>query len=296
MCSPVRCRSCSKVTWSGCGQHVDAVMSRVPDRGPLRVPVLASSRCSTSRPSSVGERRRSGARSSSAASPPACPRPPACGGSTSDGHRRPRARGPRVLRQLRPALPRRRRHRGPRRPAAADPRVARGPLRASTSASATRSSAIDRDRQVVAGPRPAGPARPTEEAYDALVLATGAAPMRPPIPGVELTYVLRDLADMDAIKARLDDLERPAHGRHRRRRASSASSSPRTSATAASRSPSSSSPSTCCPRWTWRSPPSSSSTSPTHGVRVLTGVAAAAVDADSVDAERRSQPCPPTWS
>lgn len=28
MCSPVRCRSCQKVTWSGCGQHVDAVMSR----------------------------------------------------------------------------------------------------------------------------------------------------------------------------------------------------------------------------------------------------------------------------
>lgn len=30
MCSPARCRSCSKVTWSGCGQHVDAVMGRVP--------------------------------------------------------------------------------------------------------------------------------------------------------------------------------------------------------------------------------------------------------------------------
>ncbi|MFN8196421.1 MAG: hypothetical protein U0R80_19305 [Nocardioidaceae bacterium] len=30
MCSPVRCRSCSKVTWSGCGQHVEAVLSRFP--------------------------------------------------------------------------------------------------------------------------------------------------------------------------------------------------------------------------------------------------------------------------
>ncbi len=28
MCSPVRCHSCSKVTWSGCGQHVDMVMAQ----------------------------------------------------------------------------------------------------------------------------------------------------------------------------------------------------------------------------------------------------------------------------
>jgi hypothetical protein len=30
MCSPIRCSSCGKVTWSGCGQHVDAVMASVP--------------------------------------------------------------------------------------------------------------------------------------------------------------------------------------------------------------------------------------------------------------------------
>lgn len=30
MCSPVRCRSCSKVTWSGCGQHVDALKAQIP--------------------------------------------------------------------------------------------------------------------------------------------------------------------------------------------------------------------------------------------------------------------------
>ena len=27
MCSPVKCEQCSKVTWSGCGEHVDQVKS-----------------------------------------------------------------------------------------------------------------------------------------------------------------------------------------------------------------------------------------------------------------------------
>jgi DNA-directed RNA polymerase subunit N (RpoN/RPB10) len=30
MCSPARCSTCGKVTWSGCGEHVDAVMAAVP--------------------------------------------------------------------------------------------------------------------------------------------------------------------------------------------------------------------------------------------------------------------------
>jgi len=30
MCSPIRCSSCGKVTWSGCGQHVAQVMANVP--------------------------------------------------------------------------------------------------------------------------------------------------------------------------------------------------------------------------------------------------------------------------
>jgi len=30
MCSPAICPRCRKVTYSGCGRHVDAVLSRVP--------------------------------------------------------------------------------------------------------------------------------------------------------------------------------------------------------------------------------------------------------------------------
>ena len=30
MCYPVRCSSCGKTGWAGCGQHVDAVMASVP--------------------------------------------------------------------------------------------------------------------------------------------------------------------------------------------------------------------------------------------------------------------------
>ncbi|BAD60755.1 Uncharacterised protein [Nocardia farcinica] len=32
MCSPTRCRTCGKTTWSGCGAHIEAVRARVaPD-------------------------------------------------------------------------------------------------------------------------------------------------------------------------------------------------------------------------------------------------------------------------
>ena len=49
--------------------------------------------------------------------------------------------------------------------------------------------------------------REYEEAYDALLLAPGAAPLRPPIPGVESPQVLtlRNLADVDRIKGRVDE-------------------------------------------------------------------------------------------
>ncbi|WEV77457.1 hypothetical protein O9K63_12765 [Janibacter cremeus] len=29
MCVPVRCTSCGKTTWSGCGEHVDEVRAQV---------------------------------------------------------------------------------------------------------------------------------------------------------------------------------------------------------------------------------------------------------------------------
>jgi NADPH-dependent 2,4-dienoyl-CoA reductase/sulfur reductase-like enzyme/rhodanese-related sulfurtransferase len=45
-----------------------------------------------------------------------------------------------------------------------------------------------------------------EESYDKLILATGAAPLRPPIPGIDLpgVFTLRNLQDVDRIKGRVD--------------------------------------------------------------------------------------------
>jgi hypothetical protein len=30
MCRAVRCRTCGKITWAGCGDHADEVMSEIP--------------------------------------------------------------------------------------------------------------------------------------------------------------------------------------------------------------------------------------------------------------------------
>ena len=48
--------------------------------------------------------------------------------------------------------------------------------------------------------------REYEEPYDKLILAPGAAPLRPPIPGIDLpgVFTLRNLQDVDRIKARVD--------------------------------------------------------------------------------------------
>src|SRR6516165_7606568 len=45
-----------------------------------------------------------------------------------------------------------------------------------------------------------------EETYDKLILAPGAAPLRPPLPGIDLpgVFTLRNLQDVDRIKDRMD--------------------------------------------------------------------------------------------
>src|ERR1043165_8608263 len=54
--------------------------------------------------------------------------------------------------------------------------------------------------------------RAYEETYGKLILAPGAAPVRPPLAGIELPgiFTLRNLQDMDRIKARLDENVREA--------------------------------------------------------------------------------------
>ena len=71
----------------------------------------------------------------------------------------------------------------------------------------TRSSveAIDRGAKTVRV-RDLASGREYAESYDKLILAPGAAPLRPPIPGLELPgiHTLRNLQDTDRIKAELD--------------------------------------------------------------------------------------------
>ncbi len=64
-------------------------------------------------------------------------------------------------------------------------------------------TAIDRTRRTVTVRHPDAPGD-SEIAYDELILATGARPVRPPIPGIERAHVLRDLTDMDRIVAAVD--------------------------------------------------------------------------------------------
>jgi NADPH-dependent 2,4-dienoyl-CoA reductase/sulfur reductase-like enzyme/rhodanese-related sulfurtransferase len=54
--------------------------------------------------------------------------------------------------------------------------------------------------------------REYEESYDKLILAPGAAPIRPPLPGIDLpgVFTLRNLQDMDRIKTKLDQGVRQA--------------------------------------------------------------------------------------
>lgn len=65
--------------------------------------------------------------------------------------------------------------------------------------------AIDRDAQSVTV-REIGSGREYTETYERLVLATGATPLKPPLPGVDhpRVFTLRSIPDMDAIKAVVD--------------------------------------------------------------------------------------------
>lgn len=55
-------------------------------------------------------------------------------------------------------------------------------------------------------------ASPVEVPYDKLLISTGAAPFRPPIPGINLAHVMRSMADIDAIKSETDALLAAAAG------------------------------------------------------------------------------------
>jgi NADPH-dependent 2,4-dienoyl-CoA reductase/sulfur reductase-like enzyme/rhodanese-related sulfurtransferase len=65
--------------------------------------------------------------------------------------------------------------------------------------------AIDRQAKKVRA-RDLARSRDYEESYDKLILAPGAAPIRPPLPGIDLPgiFTLRNLQDMDAIVAALE--------------------------------------------------------------------------------------------
>jgi NADPH-dependent 2,4-dienoyl-CoA reductase/sulfur reductase-like enzyme len=71
--------------------------------------------------------------------------------------------------------------------------------------------AIDRAAKKVRA-REIASGREYQEAYDKLILAPGAAPIRPPLPGIDLpgVFTLRNLQDMDRIKAKLDQGVRQA--------------------------------------------------------------------------------------
>ncbi len=65
--------------------------------------------------------------------------------------------------------------------------------------------AIDRSAKIVRV-RDLSTGREYEESYDKLILAPGAAPLRPPIPGIDLPgiFTLRNLDDVDRIKQMVD--------------------------------------------------------------------------------------------
>ena len=96
-------------------------------------------------------------------------------------------------------------------------RRARQASRRHTGAAARRASSLDVRMRTTRSRPSTGPRRPsgsatslragsTTEGYDKLILAPGAAPLRPAIPGIDLpgVFTLRNLQDTDRIKAAVD--------------------------------------------------------------------------------------------
>jgi len=75
----------------------------------------------------------------------------------------------------------------------------------------TQVEAIDRHAKIIRV-RDLATGREYEESYDKLILAPGAAPLRPPIPGIDLpgVFTLRTLGDTDRIKQAVDQGVRQA--------------------------------------------------------------------------------------
>jgi NADPH-dependent 2,4-dienoyl-CoA reductase/sulfur reductase-like enzyme len=99
-------------------------------------------------------------------------------------------------------------------------------------------AAIDRSAKKVRV-RDLASGREYEESYDKLILAPGAAPIRPPLPGIDLPgiFTLRNLQDMDRIKTWTASRQRWTRGCGRRSswgQGSSASNWSRTSCAVAS--------------------------------------------------------------
>jgi hypothetical protein len=53
MCSPMRCRSCGKASWSGCGAHVEMILGHLPKE--KRCQCRASAQSGNDRASMIAE-------------------------------------------------------------------------------------------------------------------------------------------------------------------------------------------------------------------------------------------------
>ena len=122
------------------------------------------------------------------------------------------------VRQLRPAVLRRRRDRRPKEPAGGHARAVPRFLQ-HRSPHAARGAAASIAKTRPSKSRTSATGAVSVEPYDALVLATGAAPVRPPLPGIDLPgiFAVRNMDDVDQIHAWIDHRRSRAGGGGRRR-------------------------------------------------------------------------------